>query len=76
MDIQATKIELAKRLLDTNDKSVINAVKSVFQNFDSDQEWGDLPDTVISDVKQSIIQIEAGEGIPHDKAQETCKKWL
>jgi len=39
-------------------------------------EWGDLLAQVIEDVKESIIQINAGMGIPHDKVMETYKKWL
>ena len=76
MDMQTEKIELAKRLLDTEDKNIIDAVKSIFKNFDADQEWGDLPETVISDVQESIRQIDAGLEISHDRARETYKKWL
>ena len=76
MDIQAEKIELAKRLLDTEDRVIIDAVKSVFRNFDSLEDWGDLSDKVISDAKVSIAQIEAGMGIPHDLVREKYKKWL
>jgi hypothetical protein len=76
MDIQTEKIELAKRLLDTEDQSVIDAVKSVFKNFDADNKWGDLPEKVIADVEESLRQIDAGIGIPHHQARETYKKWL
>ena len=76
MDIQTEKIELVKRLLDTENQSVIDAIKSVFKSFDLEEDRGNLPDTVISDVNESIMQIDAGMGIPHDKARETYKKWL
>lgn len=76
MDIQTEKIELAKRLLDTEDRDIINAVRSIFKNFDSQEDWGDLPDIVISDAKESINQIEAGMGISHDRVKEMFKKWL
>jgi len=76
MDMQTEKIELAKRLLDTEDKNIIDAVKSIFRTFDADNEWGDLPEKVISDVQESIKQIEAGSEISYDKARETYKKWL
>ncbi|MCF0051039.1 hypothetical protein MUK70_25940 [Dyadobacter chenwenxiniae] len=76
MDIQTEKIELAKRLLDTEDKNIIDAVKSVFKTFDSDNAWGDLPEKVVLDVQESIRQIDAGLEISHDKARETFKKWL
>ena len=76
MDIQTEKIELAKRLLDTEDRNIIDAVKSIFKNLDSQEDWGDLPDKVVSDAKESISQIEAGMGVTHDKFKEKFKKWL
>jgi len=76
MDIQTEKIELAKRLLDTENQGVIDAIKSIFRSFDAEEDWGNLPDKVISDIKESISQIDAGMGIPHEKARETYKKWL
>ena len=76
MDIQTEKIELAKRLLDTEDQRLIEAVKSLFHRFDSDENLGDLSDNVISDARESIRQIESGAGIPHNLARETYKKWL
>ncbi|MCE7063535.1 hypothetical protein [Dyadobacter sp. CY343] len=63
--MQAEKIELAKRLLDTEDEKIIDAVKSIFRNFDDSNEWSDLPEKVILDVKESLKQIELGQGISH-----------
>lgn len=76
MDIQAQKIELAKRLLDTDDESIIDAINAVFKSHDQSNEWGDLPDQVISDLEESVRQIDAGNVVPHDIARETYKKWL
>ncbi|TLU98188.1 hypothetical protein [Dyadobacter luticola] len=76
MDIQSEKIELAKRLLDTENESIINAVKSVLDSFDNTNEWADLPEKVIKDIEESLSQIEAGKEISHLKARETYKKWL
>ena len=76
MDIQTEKIELAKRLLDTEDRGIIDAIKSVFKSFDADEDWSDLPDKVIADAKESMRQINEGKGIPFEIARETYKKWL
>jgi hypothetical protein len=76
MDIQTEKIELAKRLLDTEDQNIINAVKSVFKNFDIENKWGDLPEKVVFDIEESLKQIDAGMGVPHDRAREIYTKWL
>lgn len=77
MDIQAEKIELVKKLLDTNDVGIIKAIKSIFiSSQHSLDEWADLPDEVILDIKEALQQINLGEGISHVKAKETYKKWL
>lgn len=49
---------------------------SIQYKTDTEEDWDDLPDAVISDVKESINQIENGEGISHSQARETYKKWL
>jgi hypothetical protein len=41
-----------------------------------EEDWGDLPEKVVSDVKESMLQIEDGKGIDHHAARETYKKWL
>ncbi|WP_439556382.1 hypothetical protein [Dyadobacter sp.] len=76
MDIKTEKIELAKRLLNTSDERIIKAVKSVFENFDNEYDWSDLPDIVIHDVNESLKQIELGNGISHEDALRTYQKWL
>ena len=76
MDTQAEKIELAKRLLSTEDKGVIDAIKSVFKTFDADENWNDLPDKVIADATESLREINEGKGISHELARKTYKKWL
>lgn len=42
MDLQTEKIELAKRLLETEDESLLREVKTVFENHEKDF-WDDLP---------------------------------
>ena len=74
--MQAEKIELAKRLLDTEDEKIIDAVKSIFRKFDDTDEWSDLPEKVVLDIEESLRQIELGRGISHEQARETFKKWL
>ena len=45
MDLQTEKIELAKRLLETDDESVLRQIKKVFESHDKDF-WSDLPNHV------------------------------
>ncbi len=77
MNIQAEKIELVKRLLETEDIRIIAAIKSIFLGSkNSTDEWGNLPDLVIEDIKEAIQQIENGAEISHAEAQVSYKKWL
>lgn len=76
MDILSEKIELAKRLLNTEDQKIIEAIRSIFDHSDEIEDWGDLPDRVVTDVKESIKQIDSGKGIPHDTARDSYRKWL
>ncbi len=57
MDIQAEKIELVKRLLDTEDEAVIREVKSVFESHEKDF-WNELPDHGKAGIERSRKQAE------------------
>ena len=77
MDIKAEKIELIKQLLNTDDIGVINSLKSILGlSLQKNQDWGDLPDDVIVDVKDALQEVQAGQTISHTEARETYKKWL
>ncbi len=76
MDIQAEKIALIQDLLNTEDIQIIKAIKSIFALNHSSKEWSDLPDEVISDIKESLKQLKNGQGISHETALKTFKKWL
>ena len=77
MDIQAEKIALAKRLLDTENISLIKAIRSIFEQVDnSTDEWGNLHDEVVAGIKESLKQIEEGNFITHADARKTYEKWL
>jgi hypothetical protein len=52
MNIQTEKIELVKRLLDTDDESVIQQVKAVFETHEKDF-WDDLPEHVKAGIETS-----------------------
>jgi hypothetical protein len=43
MSTDALKLELAKRLLHTNDKNIINYLKAIFDTQEADW-WEELPD--------------------------------
>ncbi|HVS93610.1 MAG TPA: hypothetical protein VHE59_16340 [Mucilaginibacter sp.] len=75
MNIQAEKIELVKRLLDTDDESVIQELKNVFTSHEKDF-WSDLPDHVKAGIEHSRKQAEQGLLTAHDEVMKGYAKYL
>jgi len=75
MDLAATKLELAKRLLNTNDKNIINYLKAIFDTQENNW-WENLPDEIKFSVEKGLKQSSKGETIPHAEMQKCYRKWL
>ena len=75
MNIALTKLELAKQLLNTNDKDIINHIKAVFSTRTEDW-WEELPDEIKLSVEKGLKQSESGQTIPHEQVMKRYKKWL
>ena len=75
MNIQTEKIELVKRLLDTDDESVIKQVNDVFESHEKDF-WNDLPENVKSGIERSRKQADAGLLTPHEEVMKKHTKYL
>jgi hypothetical protein len=75
MDIQTEKLELVKRLLDTNDEAVLQEMKTIFENHEKDF-WNDLPEHVKTGIERSRKQAEAGLLTPHGEVMKNYAKYL
>jgi hypothetical protein len=75
MDIQAEKIDLVRRLLDTDDKSILQEVKNVFESHEKDF-WAGLPKYVKDGITRSKKQAEAGQLTSHDEVMKKYAKYL
>ena len=75
MPADALKLELAKRLLHTNDKNIINYLKAIFDTQEH-KWWEELPDEIKSSVEKALKQSAKGETIPHAEMQKHYRKWL
>jgi TRAP-type C4-dicarboxylate transport system substrate-binding protein len=60
MDIQLEKIELMKKLLETNDESVIESIKTIFSAKKKDR-WDDLTEDQKEILEESLKQADNGE---------------
>jgi hypothetical protein len=75
MNIQTEKIELAKRLLDTDDESIIKQVKDIFESHEKDF-WNELPEHVKAGIEKSRKQAEEGLLTPHNEVKKRYTKYL
>ncbi len=76
MNIDSIKLDLAKKIIDTEDKGIINHIKAVFETHPEDNWFESLPDDVKASVEQGIIEADSGEGTPHEEVMKRVKLWL
>lgn len=60
MDIQLEKLELIKKLAETNDFAVVESIKKIFQKEKKDC-WNELTDEQKADIEQGERDIENGD---------------
>ena len=69
MDIQATKIELAQLLLNTNNVSVLNKIKTILKTEKKDW-WDELTDFQKEQIEIGENQIDNGEVISWEEVKK------
>ena len=75
MNLSATKVELTKQLLNSNNISLIYHIKALFETQDIDF-WDELHDDVKASIKRGVEQADRGELKSHDEVMRKYKKWL
>lgn len=75
MNVTAVKLELAKRLLNTNDKNIINYIKAIFDT-QKENWWDELPAEIKLSVERGLAQSQKGETILHADMKKRYQKWL
>lgn len=75
MNVAAVKLELAKRLLNTTDKNIINYVKAIFDT-QKENWWDELPAEIKLSVERGLKQSANGETMPHADMKKHYEKWL
>ena len=66
MSIATTKLNLAKKIIDTDDLSIINHIQAIFDTR-TDHWFDELHDDVKASVKQGISAADNGEGKSHSE---------
>lgn len=75
MNIATTKIELAKQILNAENKTLIKYIQSLFETQDMDF-WDELPERVKRSAERGLAQADAGELKSHSEVMKKYKKWL
>lgn len=65
MDIQLEKLELIKKLVETEDPTIINSIRKIFSKKKKDW-WDDLTEDQKEEIKEGERQIERGEFVLYE----------
>jgi predicted transcriptional regulator len=76
MSIETLKLDLAKKIIDTNDTGIINHIKALFDTQPKENWFESLPEDVKISVELGIKQADGGEGTPHSEVMKNVQKWL
>lgn len=75
MKFETEKIKIATKLLNTEDKAIINDIKILLKSYENDP-WDEMPPTVQEDVIKGLDEAENGIGRPHDEVIREVKEWV
>ncbi|MBA0883574.1 hypothetical protein [Flavobacterium undicola] len=65
MNIQLEKLELIKKVLETNDESIIESIKSIFKKEKKDW-WDNLTEEQKFEIEEGERQIERGDFVVYE----------
>ena len=74
MDIQALKIDLAQKILHTQDPELLSIISSMFQKEVEKDWWDQLPQEVQDSIFEGIQDIEQGRVFTHDQVIQEAKQ--
>lgn len=73
MNIQAKKLELVQRILNTDKPSLLEKIKKIFEQEGETDWWDEISDEEKTSIQEGLDQLDRGEGIPHEKVMEEIK---
>lgn len=74
MDIQALKLELVSRIINTNKPSVLMEINSIFQKENSADWWDELPKEVQESIMEGVKDIEKGNTYTHEQVMKEARQ--
>jgi len=70
VNIQAEKIEIIKLILETDNQSILESIKELFNRTKTVNFWATLPQDQKDDIMQGIIEIENDEIVDYKDFME------
>jgi hypothetical protein len=74
MDIQALKIDLVQRILNTQNQTLLVRINNIFQKEVENDWWDNLPAEVQESINEGIQDIENGKSFTHDQVIQEAKQ--
>lgn len=75
MKFEEEKIKIATKLLNTEDKAIINDIKVLLKSYENDP-WDEMPQMVKEDIIKGLDEAEKGLGRPHNEVMRDIKEWV
>ena len=67
MDIQTLKIDLAQKILNSNTPSVLEKIKQILKEEDSEDWWDEIPLEIQEAIQDGLKQSESGDLLTHEQ---------
>ena len=73
MDIQAEKLKLIELLLHTNNPSIIERIKYIFQSDESQDIWEELTEEQKKEIDKALAEVKNGQTVAFETFLENHK---
>ncbi|HZK52847.1 MAG TPA: hypothetical protein VFC84_01395 [Desulfosporosinus sp.] len=67
MNIQAEKLELVRKILDTDNPSILSSIKQIFTSSKEVDFWDSLPQSQKEEILKGIEEVENGETVDYEE---------
>ena len=73
MDLQAKKLELIQKILDTEKPSVLTKVEAVFKKEKGADWWDEISNGEKAAIEEGLAEADRGELIPHEEVMKEVR---
>ena len=74
MNIQTQKINLAKMILETDNPTILESVKNVFEKAQEQDFWDTMPEERKQDIEKSLTEVLREETVKYESIMKKHRK--